>query len=98
MGVVVGSRRIIGRRRRFPPGGMRRKRYFDQTARVFGPIEDLIRDEVLPYMANTHTEASFTGCYMTTLYREAHERAALNAERTTPSCSRGPAPRGPSTS
>ena len=55
---------IIGRTAQIPtPGGMRRKRYFDQTASglPFGPIEDLIRDEVLPYMANTHTEASFTG-------------------------------------
>lgn len=75
---------IIGRTAQIPtPGGLRRKRYFDQTASglPFGPIEDLIRDEVLPFMANTHTEASYTGCYMTTLYREAHEkvRAALNA-------------------
>ena len=75
---------IIGRTARIPtPGGMRRKRYFDQTASglPFAPIEDLIRDEVLPYMANTHTEASFTGSYMTNLYREAHEkvRKALNA-------------------
>ena len=75
---------IIGRTARIPtPGGMRRKRYFDQTASglPFGPIEDLIRDQVLPYMANTHTEASFTGRYMTNLYREAHDkvRKALNA-------------------
>ena len=76
---------IIGRTAQIPtPGGNRRKRYFDQTASglPFAPIEDLIRDQVLPYMANTHTEASFTGCYMTTLYREAHEkvRSALNAK------------------
>ena len=75
---------IIGRTAEIPtPQGMRQKRYFDQTASglPFGPIEDLIRDRVLPYMANTHTEASYTGCYMTTLYREAHEkvRKALNA-------------------
>ena len=75
---------IIGRTARIPtPGGVRRKRYFDQTASglPFAPIEDLIREKVLPYMANTHTEASYTGCFMTTLYREAHEkvRVALNA-------------------
>ena len=75
---------IIGRTAPIPtPGGMRRKRYFDQTASglPFAPIEDLIRRSVLPYMANTHTEASYTGSLMTTLYREAHEkvRGALNA-------------------
>ncbi|MEC8192604.1 MAG: aminotransferase, partial [Myxococcota bacterium] len=50
---------IIGRTASIPtPGGMRRKRYFDQTASGlrFAPIEDLIRSSVLPYMANTHTE------------------------------------------
>jgi selenocysteine lyase/cysteine desulfurase len=75
---------VIGRTVQIPtPGGMRRKRYFDQTASgpSFAPIEDLIRQQVLPYMANTHTEASFTGRLMTHLYREAHQkvRAALNA-------------------
>lgn len=75
----------IGRTARIPtPFGSKRKRYFDQTASglPFAPIEDLIRDQVLPYMANTHTEASFTGRYMTTLYRQAHEkvRVALNAK------------------
>jgi selenocysteine lyase/cysteine desulfurase len=75
---------IIGRTAQIPtPGGDRQKRYFDQTASglPFGPIEDLLRESVLPFMANTHTEASYTGCLMTTLYREAHEkvRAALNA-------------------
>jgi selenocysteine lyase/cysteine desulfurase len=78
---------VIGRTVQIPtPGGMRRKRYFDQTASglSFGPIEDLIRDSVLPYMANTHTEASFTGRLMTNLYREAHQkvRTALNAGET----------------
>src|SRR5262245_2096661 len=44
------------------PLGLRRKRYFDQTAAglPFGPVEDIITREVLPMMANTHTEASAT--------------------------------------
>lgn len=65
------------------PLGERPLRYFDQTAsgQPFGPIEDLIRERVLPFMANTHSEASFTGRYMTTLFEEAHGRIArsLNA-------------------
>jgi selenocysteine lyase/cysteine desulfurase len=60
------------------PHGTLPKRYFDYTASglPFGPIEDLIRDRVLPWMANTHTEASATGGYMTELYQKAHESAA----------------------
>ena len=75
---------IIGREAILPtPLGSRRKRYFDQTASglPFAPIEELIRDQVLPYMANTHTEASFTGRFMTAHYEDAHHkvRRALNA-------------------
>lgn len=75
---------VIGRGARFEtPLGPRRKRYFDQTASglPFGPIEDLLRREVLPMMANTHTEASSTGRTMTVRFEEAHEKArrALNA-------------------
>ena len=75
---------IIGRTAQIPtPGGLRRKRYFDQTASglCFAPIEDKIREEVLPYMANTHTEASYTGRFMTSHYADAHHkvRRALNA-------------------
>lgn len=65
------------------PQGVVPKRYFDQTASglPFGPIEDLIRERVLPYMANTHTEASATGRFMTAQFQAAHDkvRAALNA-------------------
>ena len=58
------------------PFGVRPKRYFDQTASglPFGPIEDMIRDQILPYMANTHTEASYTGRFMTTQFEGAHAR------------------------
>lgn len=59
------------------PNGPMPKRYFDYTASglPFSPIEDLIRDQVLPFMANTHTEASATGGFMTRLYEEAHAAA-----------------------
>jgi selenocysteine lyase/cysteine desulfurase len=63
--------------------GIRRKRYFDQTASglPFGPIEQLLRDQVLPMMTNTHTEANSCSRFMTHHYEDAHRKAreALNA-------------------
>ncbi len=69
---VVGANAVIR-----TPNGTLPKRYFDYTASglPFRPIEDVIRDQVLPYMANTHTEASATGGYMTGLYEDAHRAA-----------------------
>jgi selenocysteine lyase/cysteine desulfurase len=56
------------------PFGVLPKRYFDYTASglPFGAIEDLVRERVLPWMANTHTDTSATGGYMTELYEQAH--------------------------
>ncbi len=66
------------------PHGLLPKRYFDYTASglPFAAIEDLVRERVLPWMANTHTDASATGGYMTELYNQAHRTAArhLNAD------------------
>jgi len=47
--------------------------YTDWTAsgRLYQPIEDFISKEIGPLVANTHTEASYTGCSMTRLYHEA---------------------------
>ena len=69
---MVGSDAVIR-----TPNGVMPKRYFDYTASglPFRPIEDLVRDRILPFMANTHTEASATGGYMTRLYQEAHAGA-----------------------
>lgn len=46
------------------PFGPRRMVYADYTAsgRALSFVEDYIRDHVLPLYANTHTEASATGC------------------------------------
>ena len=53
------------------PFGARELLYADYVAsgRAYGPIEDKIRDQVLPLYANTHTESSATG-RQSTAYRE----------------------------
>ncbi len=53
------------------PFGPRRLMYADYVAsgRSYGPIEDVIRNSVLPLYANTHTESSVTG-RQSTAYRE----------------------------
>ncbi|PCI73099.1 MAG: selenocysteine lyase [Gammaproteobacteria bacterium] len=49
--------------------------YADWTAsgRFYQPIEDFITNQVGPLIANTHTDASFTGSTMTSLYHEAQQ-------------------------
>ncbi|GGA26203.1 aminotransferase class V-fold PLP-dependent enzyme [Neptunicoccus cionae] len=52
--------------------------YADYVAsgRALGPVEDYIREHVLPYYANSHTEASYCGAYMTRLRAEARAEIA----------------------
>lgn len=47
--------------------------YADYVAsgRALRQVEDVIRDRVLPFYANTHSETSFVGAYMTHLREEA---------------------------
>ena len=56
--------------------------YADYTAsgRSLDFIEDYIREQVLPYYANTHTETSFTGAQTTKLREQARQiiREAVN--------------------
>ena len=65
------------------PEGEKPLHYFDYIAsgRFHRAVEDELNTRVLPMMANTHTETSWTGRYMTHLYERAFERIGhyLNA-------------------
>jgi selenocysteine lyase/cysteine desulfurase len=43
------------------------------SGRSYGPIEDRVRKEILPLVANTHTETSTTGVAMTHAYHAAQQ-------------------------
>lgn len=60
------------------PFGARPLIYADYVAsgRALTQVEDFIRDRVLPYYANTHTQASFCGEYMTKLREAARAEIA----------------------
>ncbi len=74
---VIGSRTPIS-----TPFGEKPLIYADYTAsgRSLGFIEDFIREQVLPFYANTHTETSFTGAQTTALREQARSiiRRAVN--------------------
>lgn len=75
---VIGDKRSIK-----TPFGDKPLVYADYTAsgRSLSFIEDYIRQQVLPFYANTHTETSFTGAQTTALREEARMqiRSSLNA-------------------
>lgn len=58
-----------------PEGDPKPLLYADWTAsgRLYGPIEDRLRNEVMPLVANTHTETSTTGMAMTHAYHSAQK-------------------------
>ncbi|MDE3740901.1 aminotransferase class V-fold PLP-dependent enzyme [Maribacter polysaccharolyticus] len=58
------------------PYGEQRILYADWTAsgRLYGPIEDKLSHVIGPFVANTHTETSFTGSVMTMGYHEARNK------------------------
>lgn len=49
---------------------------FVASGRALRQVEDYVAEQVLPYYANSHTEASFCGGYMTRLRREARAEIA----------------------
>ncbi|MGB5666135.1 MAG: aminotransferase class V-fold PLP-dependent enzyme [Maribacter sp.] len=55
--------------------GVQKIIYADWTAsgRLYGPIEEKLLNEIGPYVANTHTETSFTGSTMTLAYHKARK-------------------------
>ena len=67
---VVGERTLLE-----TPFGTRPLVYADYTAsgRSFAPIESFIREQVLPYYANTHSESSLTGRQTNRLREEARD-------------------------
>ncbi|WP_252106598.1 MULTISPECIES: aminotransferase class V-fold PLP-dependent enzyme [unclassified Halomonas] len=66
------------------PFGPRPLLYADYTAsgRALGTVERAMREQVLPYYANTHTETSYTG-RITTRLREDARRQIANAVSAT---------------
>jgi len=67
---------VIGQGQSFEsPFGKKEIIYADWTAsgRAYGPIEECIQEEILPFVANTHTATTITG----TLMSEAYEKAKI---------------------
>lgn len=67
---------ILGIDQRFNgPFGRKKILYADWIAsgRLYRPIEKLMMEQVGPYVANTHTETSYTGKLMTRAYHRARE-------------------------
>lgn len=66
-------KKIIGENQYFnSPDGEKKIVYADWTAsgRCYSPIEECIQKEIMPYLANTHTETSVTGTLMTKAYEQ----------------------------
>ena len=63
------------------PFGLRPLLYADYVAsgRALAQVEDFIRNQVLPYYANSHTQASFCGAFTTSL-REAARAEIASSE------------------
>ena len=65
---------IIGHQQTFEsPFGKKEIIYADWTAsgRAYQPIEECIQKEIMPFLANTHTETTITGTLMSKAYETA---------------------------
>ncbi|MEB2777416.1 aminotransferase class V-fold PLP-dependent enzyme [Algoriphagus sp. D3-2-R+10] len=67
---------IVGNLAEFDsPFGRQKLIYADWIAsgRLYSPIEQVMQERFGPFVANTHSEASYSGRLMTNAYHEAHE-------------------------
>ena len=67
---------MIGQDQEFDsPYGRKKIVYADWTAsgRMYKPIEDILLNKIMPFVANTHTETNVTGSIMTLAYKKAKE-------------------------
>ncbi|MGQ1785860.1 MULTISPECIES: aminotransferase class V-fold PLP-dependent enzyme [unclassified Saccharicrinis] len=57
------------------PLGLKPLLYADWIAsgRLYGPIEDVLKEKIGPMVANTHSESSDTGMIMTNIYKQSHQ-------------------------
>src|SRR6188472_2012715 len=68
------ARNIIGQKQSFEsPFGKKEITYADWTAsgRAYQPIEECLQKEIMPFVANTHTETTITGTLMSRAYEQA---------------------------
>ncbi|HDR67651.1 MAG TPA: aminotransferase class V-fold PLP-dependent enzyme [Bacteroidaceae bacterium] len=77
---------IVGQNAMFDsPYGRKKILYADWLAsgRLYRPIEEKLQQEFGPFVANTHTETTFTGTLMTKAYRYSHDyiKRHVNAGR-----------------
>ena len=77
---------IIGENQTFnSPFGEKKITYADWTAsgRMYQPLEDTILNNILPWVANTHTETTVTGTAMTQAYHESKKiiKKHVNADK-----------------
>ena len=65
---IIGSDQVFN-----APFGKKKIVYADWTAsgRCYGPIEERMQQDIMPFLANTHTETTVTGTLMTRAYEEA---------------------------
>jgi selenocysteine lyase/cysteine desulfurase len=71
---AVFRNQVIGRGQTFlSPYGEQKILYADWTAsgRAYGPIETYLQQQILPFMANTHTGSTVTGRLISQAYEEA---------------------------
>lgn len=69
-------KQVIGYDQEFStPFGKKRIVYADWTAsgRMYQPIERLLAEDIAPFVGNTHTETTVTGCSMTMAYHRAKD-------------------------